>query len=399
MSLDTSPFVHDFQPGTIHFGRGSVANLAEALAAHDCDRALVVCGQNVAANEALMDPVRAALGDRLAGVFADTSPDKRVETAYDAVERVREDDVDALVPVGAGSSLDVATVVTVLHSTGRPVADVEAEVAETGALPALDPTGLLPVVPVPTTFAGADLSVAAGISVPDPDGGRQSTGVVDDRVMPAALVYDPALFETAPADVLAGSAFNGMDKAVEALYSAPHNPVTDATAVRALRYLRGSLPELRAKDPDAMEQAVMGVVLAQYGVSTPGAYKLSLIHAFGHALRDEFDLQQGIAHAVVAPAALRYLFDEVDGRRELLAEGLLGEVPPDPDPAEAVVDALTEIRAALDLPTRLRDLPGISEDGLRAAAEATLADDFTAAVPAGLDPTVDELTGVLRDAW
>jgi alcohol dehydrogenase class IV len=396
MTLDVGPFVEDYQPGAIHYGRGCVADLGEALADRGLSDALVVCGRNVGANRAAMEPVEAGLAGRLAGVFDETTPEKRLETVYEGVRRLRETGADAVVAVGSGSSLDVARFVRLLDGDRRPMEDLVAEIEREGT-PAVPEGDLVPLFVVPTTLAGADLSVAAAVTYPT-DGGRSETIPVDDALMPTGLFYDPELFETTPMDVLAGSAMNGFDKALECVYSVHATPVTDATAVRALRYLGESLPELRAGEPATLDRAVAGIVLAQYGVSRPAGYKLSVIHAFGHGLRNEFGVQQGIAHAVVVPHALELLFDAVDGRRELLAEGLVGPGAGE-EPAAAVTDAVVEIRDGLGLPTRLRDLEGTEREGLTRVAELTHGDPFMANAPPGFDPSVAEIEAALEAAW
>jgi len=400
MSLDVPSFVHDFQPGAIHYGRGCVADLGEAMADRGLDSPLVVTGTNVGANPEAMDPVEAGLGDRLAEVFDETSPEKRIETAYDGVERMHDLDADALVAVGSGSSLDVARFMRVLDAEFRSLKEIRTEVEETGTVAVPDDRdALVPLFVVPTTFAGADMSVAAAITYPTADGGRAETIPVAKSNIPTGLFYDPELFESTPTSVLAGSAINGFDKALETVYSAFANPITDATAVQSLTYLRDSLPDLRhADDPAVMDRAVMGIVLAQYGVSMPEAYKINVVHAFGHALRNEFGLQQGVAHAIVVPQVLELIFEQVDGRRGLLAEGLVVEEDVE-DEAAAVVAAVEEIRDGLDLPSRLRDVEGPAEEGLHDAAVYARNDPFIDLGPEGFDPSVDDLEGVLRDAW
>ena len=402
MTLDTDPFVHDFAPSTIHYGRGCVADLEAALADHGVENALVVCGRNVGANEAVMSPVEKGLGDRLASVFAGTTSEKSVVTAIEGTERMREADIDALVPVGGGSSLDVATVMSVLHARGRSLDDVRTEVRETGtiALPNEDDSRV-PLLPVPTTLAGADLSGVAGISV-SMDGEAVPSGVSGRSLVPEALFYDPDLFEPTPENTLRGSAMNGFDKGIEALYSRHANPITDATATRGLRYLRDALPRLvggtEGDDPEAIDCAVLGIILVQYGVSIPGSMKLSLVHAFGHGLRRECGVQQGIAHAVMVPHALSLLFDSVDGRRALLAEAL-GVEATDDEATEGVVGAVAEIRDSLDLPSKLRDIEGVERGDLSRVAERTVTDSFMENGPEGFDPTVEEIEAVLEAAW
>jgi alcohol dehydrogenase class IV len=232
--------------------------------------------------------------------------------------------------------------------------------------------------------------------------------------MPRVLVADPDLVATTPVDVLAGSAMNGFDKAVETPYARTATPVTDATAVRALATLRDALPELRAAvdgaddaagdghgapDGDPVGDAVEGVVLAQYGVSRPDGSTLSLVHAFGHALSRPYDLQQGVAHAVVAPATLEYLLEAGVARRDLLARGLGVRTAGRADRAvdRATVEAVAAVRDGLGLPARLRDVDGPEPGDFPAVADAVLADGFTPTTP--LEPTREELVAVLERAW
>ncbi|QZP38148.1 iron-containing alcohol dehydrogenase family protein [Halobaculum magnesiiphilum] len=408
--LDTPPFAFDYDPGTIHYGRGRIADIGDALDERDRDTALVVCGSNVAANAELMDAVGDGLGDRLAEVFAGTTTEKRLREAARAAERADDLGADAFVPVGGGSSLDVATVASVLRARDLSLADARAEVAETGGIATPeDPASLTPLFPVPTTLAGADLSVIAGIAaeVDDGEDGADGTRVVSTGVggrdlMPEALFYDPDLFETTPEGVLAGSAMNGFDKAIESLYAGTRTAVTDATATRAVRLLADGLPEM-TDDPAAMDRAVAGVVLAQYGISRPGDMTINVIHAFGHGLRDAFGIQQGLAHAAVAPHALRAMADagvdlsllaaafEVDG------DGGDGGVE-DPAVEEAIAE-VERIRDGLGLPASLSAIDGVDADGLDEAARVTAGDSLLSYAPDGYDLTEADARAVLEAAF
>ncbi len=150
-----SRFAYD--PATIRFGPNCVADLADELERHGLERALVVCGSTVGNTPAVIDPVCEGLGDRLAGVFDGTTAEKRLGTAFDGRERLERENADALVSLGGGSSLDVAKVISVLAANDRTHEDVAAEFAETGTITVPD-EGLVPIVAIPTTLAGADLS-------------------------------------------------------------------------------------------------------------------------------------------------------------------------------------------------------------------------------------------------
>ena len=81
---------------TLRLGSGSVASLDSELASAGCERALVVCGSTVGGTDAVMEPVRAGLGGRLAGEFPRTTPDKRLSNAYDGVAAMERHDVTQL---------------------------------------------------------------------------------------------------------------------------------------------------------------------------------------------------------------------------------------------------------------------------------------------------------------
>ncbi len=424
MTVDSFGF--EYEPGTILYGRDSAGALGTELAQRGVERALLVTGTTVGQTPAVVEPVREGVGDRLTGVFAETTPQKRLETALDGVERASE--VDALVSLGGGSSLDVATVMSVLAADDRPRETIRSAFVETGTLPVPE-TELVPVFAVPTTLAGADLSVAAGITAYPDDRPPVRGGVFDQRLMPEALVYDPSLIETTPHEVLCASAMNGFDKGIESLYAHNRTPITDATATRGLESLAEGLPRLGsgARDDRTLHDVIVGTMLVQYGVSrgsrterrnAPQAGKseapravgrgpttagrspvttLSLIHAFGHGISGGYDVQQGEAHGIIAPHALAFLFDRVDGRREELAEAL--GVESSAATATAVIDAVTEIRDALGLPSRLRSIPDLSNDDLPAVAGAVAADSLLGNTPDGFDPTETEIEGVLESAW
>lgn len=402
--MDETGFRFEYRPGIIRHGRGCVADLSDELAALDCERALVVCGKTVGSTPEVIGPVTEGIGDRLAGVFDETTPDKRLSTAISAADRITELGADSLVAVGGGSSLDVAKGAAAVAASELDAETIAREFEATGALPVPDAT-LPPIAAIPTTLAGADLSMLAGITatpssglVDQPVGG----GVGDLRLMPAALFYDGSLVETTPREILTGSAMNGFNKGIESLYAANRTPITDGTAVRGLSLLREGLPTLSG-DPESWDtDAILrGIVLVQYGISRPDGTTLSLLHAFGHGLTANSDVQQGTAHAIITPHALEYLFDNVDGRRELLADAFdietvdrCGE-----EVADRTVEEITAVRDSLSLPTRLRDVEGLSRDDLDAVAADTKDDSLIDNCPPELDPTTEELRGVLEAAW
>jgi alcohol dehydrogenase len=396
-------FEFDYRPGKVLGGPGCVDRVGAELAALGSTRALVVCGPTVGSTAAVMDPLRAGLGDALVGVFDGAAADKRLGTALAVAERAREAEADALVGVGGGAALDTARTAAALASHSDPRVAAE-RATESGSLGVAADGEPLRVAAVPTTLSGAELSAIAGTTLTLTGRSDAPSGSVSDpELMPALLCYDPELFVATPPKLRAASAMNGFDKAVEAVYSPYATPITDGTATHGIGLLRRHATALAAEDPDLGElnAAIGGIVCAQYGVSTPGRYKASIIHAFGHGFSHGYDVHQGVVHAAVAPAVLRFVFGQVEGRRELLADAFgadtatldRGEL------ATAVVSGVESVRDDLGLPARLRDVPGVERGEFPAVAAAVLDDGLLGARPEGVSVDAESVEAVLEDAW
>lgn len=392
----TDSFRFDYFGSDVVYGRGCIGDLDGYLGARGLHGALVVCGSHVGANEAVMQPLRRGLADRLVGVFDETTPTKAAETVYDGIAVMRDVDPDVLIGVGGGSSLDVARQMSAFAADGRPL-DQFREAARTGRTAAPEPDGpQTPVIVVPTTFAGADISDSGSILFLSADESPTGQPIrFRGSTMPTAMVYDPNLFETTPAGAIARSAMNGFNKAVETTYARTATPITDATAVHALRYLHDGYLRLGTGDPTAMERAVIGMILAQF------RRQASIVHSFGHAFSARYPVQQGLVHAVIVPHVLRYVFGEIDGRRGLVAQGL-GIVPTGRDDdglVAAIIDEVVAVRDSFDLPTRLREIDVVDPDDFGALAEFVLDDYMMDLAPEELDPSRAEIEGVLEAAW
>ncbi|MFC6825183.1 iron-containing alcohol dehydrogenase family protein [Halopelagius fulvigenes] len=408
MTPDGPRFEFEYSPGKILCGEGCVADLGDELARRNLSRAMVVSGSTVGSTPGVMDPVRDGLGDSLVELFDETTPEKYLRTAVEGARVARENDVDALVAVGGGSSLDTAKTMSALLLHDAPPEETAEAAIEEGAVSVAPDGRPTPVAAVPTTLAGADLSVIAGVKLTldpgeAPDHELPNGSVSDPRLMPAAIFYDPDLYRTTPASVLAPSAMNGFNKGVEMLYSPYATPVTDGTAVRGLRLLQSGLGTIREDpmDDERLFETLSGVVNVQYGISTPGRYKASVIHAFGHGFSHDYDAHQGTVHGIVTPHVLRYVFDRADGRRDLLAEAfdVRTDDKTDAEVADAVVEAVVGVRDSLELPSRLREIDGLERDHLPSVAEEIRADGLMDAAPEGVDPTAEEILEILERAW
>lgn len=264
-------FTYVAQPSRVVFGPGALARLGEEIERLGARRALVLCTPEQAASAAR---VAAMLGERSAGVFARAVMHVPIETAREAREEARRLGADCAVAIGGGSTTGL----------GKAIA------LESG----------LPILAIPTTYAGSEMTPIWGIT----EAGVKKTGR-DARVLPRTVIYDPELTLTLPAALSVTSGLNAIAHAAEGLYAHDGNPVTALMAEEGIRALALALPRL-ARDPGdlaARGDALYGAWLCG---SVLGAVAMGLHHKLCHTLGGSFNLPHAEVHTVVLPHAMAY---------------------------------------------------------------------------------------------
>ena len=91
----------------------------------------------------------------------------------------------------------------------------------------------IPILAVPTTYAGSEMTTIYGISAD----GVKTVGR-DMIVLPRSVIYDPSLTKEMPLSLAATSSMNAMAHLIEALYAHDCNPVTYQLSLTGIRYLK-----------------------------------------------------------------------------------------------------------------------------------------------------------------
>lgn len=344
-------FVYDALPMRVVFGPGSLARLPEEVAALGLSRVLVLCSPE---QEATGQLVADALGGRAAGVLAEARMHVPVEVAHAARDRALELGAGGCVAVGGGSAVGLGKAVALEHG--------------------------LPVIAIPTTYAGSEMTPVWGLT----EDGAKRTGR-DPRVLPVSVVYDPELTLTLPIPMSVTSGMNALAHAVEGLYAPDATPIVSLMAAEGVRALVSALPRIHAA-PTHLEARGD----AQYGAwlcgAVLGATTMSLHHKLCHALGGTLDLPHAPTHTVVLPHALAFNAPAAPQAVAALSSAMGGAI----DPARSLWDLARDLGA----PRSLAEL-GMTEADVDRVACQVLASPY--ANPR--EVTRDGVTALLHRAW
>lgn len=332
-------FLRETLPRRVVFGAGSVEQIAEEAEALGLKRVLVVGGGSAGS---LGGRVADLLGERAAGRFERVRQHVPADLAAEAVRAAGEIAADGLCSVGGGSATGLAKAIA-----------LKLEV---------------PIIAVPTTYAGSEMTSIYGVT-----GARKRTGR-DARVQPRVIIYDPELTVRLPARVTAASGLNAMAHAAAALLN-DSDPVSCLKAEEAVRVLAQALP-VAVRQPADLEvrgDALYGAFLAGGALAAGSGRHHRLCHVLGGAHR----AVHADIHAVLLPHTVAWERDAGAPGIARLAAALGTD-----DPAQR----LHALALALGAPLRLADV-GISAEALTEAAGDVLrehgADDARQAARAG----------------
>jgi alcohol dehydrogenase class IV len=331
-------FEYTGHPSHVVFGVGASEDhrFTDAIDELGARRILLIAAD---AEDKLAARLGATLGDRVVGRFSAVRPHVPIEIARAAREAAAAAQADSLLSIGGGST--------------------------TGTAKAIAMDSGLPIIAVPTTYAGSEVTPVWGLT----ENGAKSTGV-DLKVLPKLVIYDPALTVSLPVELSVVSGLNALAHCAEAFWTARRNPITSLIAAEGIRALASGLPGVLADPQDlgARSQTLYGAWLSGTAFASAGS---GLHHKICHVLGGAYNLPHAETHAVVLPYSTALAAPAIEGVDERIAIALGA-------PGEPAGEAIFAFERRLGAPRSLREI-GLSEDQLPRAAE--LIDEALTALP------------------
>ena len=312
-------FTYNALSARIVFGSGAARTLlAPEIERLGARRVLLVASERDAARvRELVDP----FAERVTAVFTAVREHVPLATAEAARAAAAEAGADGVLSIGGGST--------------------------TGAAKAVALTARVPVVAVPTTYSGSEVTPVWGLTVE----GRKTTGI-DSAVLPRVVVYDPELTASLPRGLAVASGFNALAHGVEAFWAPRRNPVSTAIAEDGIAAI---VVGLRKDDPVAL---LRGAWLTASAFAAAGS---GLHHKLCHVLGGTYGLPHARTHAVVLPHVLAF---NAPGAPDAAAR--VGRALGVDDPVRGLRDLADE----MGVPWGLREL-GLGEEQVDEVAALT----------------------------
>jgi alcohol dehydrogenase class IV len=382
-------------PVRVHAGPDAIGKLAEEAGRVGAQRILVVCGQSVMTNTDLVQRVKEALGERVAGVFAGGKTGSPLTSVLEGVAVAREVNADGIVAVGGGSAVVTARGITILLAERGTAQELCTQYPE--GKPPVSPRLMAPKIPNFIVLTTATTAVTrAGAALIDPESGHRLE-LFDPKTRPAAVIWDgQALMTASPWLCLNASAscFTGV---AAALQRTGLNPLAESDLLEALRLLKDNLPLVKSNDPRVRINLCAAAFLYNRATDAgAGGSALGVVTALAHSLDTRYpECGHGDAYSILTAPGMRFNLEAntAGQARFAAAMGVKKDGMDDRQAAASAADAIGEMFRGLDLPVKLSQV-GVTEDGIDQIAEDAMT-DFGLHRNVRKIQNVDELKGIL----
>ena len=291
----TSTF--DFQPRTrTIFGAGVIEQLGELGSDLGFKRTLLVADHGLVASGHVAEAVAPL---RKAGIAViefhefDVNPDTKM--VEDGCSFAKPFQIDSIVALGGGSSLDCAKGINILLTNGGRMRDYH------GYGKAQKP--MLPMIGIPTTAGtGSEAQTYALISDTET---HEKLACGDPKIAFRVALLDPALTVSQPMSVTATSGFDAIAHAVETFVTTKRNPLSESFSRQAWKLLEGNYQRVLSHPNDIEARGAMQLGAFFAGMAIENSM-LGATHACANPITARYGTTHGAAIALLLPTVVRW---------------------------------------------------------------------------------------------
>jgi alcohol dehydrogenase len=292
-------------------------------------------------------------------IFDGAEPNPTDKNVHDGLKVYQDNQCDAIISLGGGSSHDCAKGIGMVATNGGHIRDCEGVNKTSKPMP--------PFVAINTT-AGTASEMTRFCIITNTDT-KVKMAIVDWRCTPNIAINDPVLMVGKPAALTAATGMDALTHAVEAYVSTIATPITDACAIKAIEliadYLRPAVANgqnLEARDKMAYAEYLAGMAFNNAS--------LGYVHAMAHQLGGFYNLPHGVCNAILLPSVCEFNMIANPKRFADIAVAMGENIKnlSDVDAAAKGIAAIRKLSADIGIPAGLKKLD-VKETDLRIMAE------------------------------
>lgn len=376
-----------YNPAKIVFGEGSEKSLAKLLKQNNVKSLLLVTSGDFVETLGIYEVIRDAVKE-LNIKFSESRevvPNPSIELVRKLVEQGKTDEVDFVLAVGGGSSIDTAKAIAI----GIPYDGDVWDFFSKGAVP----EKVLGIGVIATTASsGSETSNAAILSY-----GEWKKGFEDDRIIPKFAIMNPRYTVNLPEYQTYVGIADVLSHLLERYFSdAKNSDTTDYLIEGAIRALLVNAKRLieDPKDINARAEIQWLASVSHNNFLDAGRIADWGSHRIEHELSAQYNITHGEGMAIVFAAWTKYIAQIKPWRLALLASRVYGKDPYDFDEKERALllsEELERFFKSLGLKTRLSELGITDKDFETMAARATAGGNVGHYVPLDAQKITDIL--------
>jgi alcohol dehydrogenase class IV len=356
----------DFQPRTrLIYGAGTIGQLGNVAKELGFRRTLLVADHGLVASghvDEAVTPLQQAGIEVIRFHDFEVNPDTRMVAAGTAFVATQQ--IDSIIGLGGGSSMDCAKGLNFLLTNGGRMADYR------GYGNATKP--MLPMIAIPTT-AGTGSEAQSYALISDAET-HVKMACGDPKAAFRVAVLDPALTLSQPRSITATSGFDAIAHAVETYVTTKRTPISEIFSREAWQLLEGNYERVLSQPDDLEARGAMQLGAFYAGVAIENSM-LGATHACANPLTARYGTAHGAAIAMLLPSVVRWNERAVGDRyATLLNLSCASTQNLDSTPTETLALRLEALVAAGGLD---RDLRGFVEKGDLPQLAAEAAEQWT----------------------
>jgi len=376
-----------FMPNINLMGAGAARQIGEQAKALGGSKALIVTDaflHKTGMSEQIAGYLK-ELGVQVA-IYPGAEPNPTDKNVHGGLEVFQKEKCDMLVSLGGGSSHDCAKGIGIVAGNGGHIRDYEGLNKSTKAM--------IPLIAVNTT-AGTASEMTRFCIITNTDT-QVKMAIVDWRCTPNIAINDPLLMMKKPPGLTAATGMDALTHSVEAYVSTDATPVTDSTALMAIKLVSQYLRHAVANGDDFEARDKMAYAEFMAGMAFNNA-SLGYVHAMAHQLGGFYNLPHGVCNAVLLPHVERFnLISKPERFRDIavaLGENVDGISVR--DAADKALTAIQKLSSDVGIPAGLTEL-GVKEQDLKTMAENAMKDACALTNPR--KATLEDIIQIFKNA-